>query len=373
MSGAAPPYPLQASATRLPVETITSKIITSDSSSMMTSSTNGNQTSLEILHMAAQRLPLADTPRHSERSSSMDADGTETGSESELMTIETKTSVGDLFGPRNPHSDNMNGNITIASVQHHLDPTADQPQLSSRSGSQGQKTRLTFPPPQDQEQQKLPIRPNAEECLFYIHTGWCGYGSQCRYNHPPEKMVLYKPKAFNSLGFPLRENVADCAYFLRTGICKFGSTCKFNHPQKVIDEWPQQATSSANPSAASSPALSPTAMASLPMMGNQSVQVLGTPQFPPPQQPSPSRRGRSPSGQPLSPTSGGLFPPGPMTMYNQPSSSVGFPAAAPAGAMTYPGQPYIVYYVPQTPDNRCWSFLTTGRCQLGHQCPYLHS
>ncbi|MFS7938606.1 putative transcription factor C3H family [Helianthus anomalus] len=30
--------------------------------------------------------------------------------------------------------------------------------------------------------------------------------------------------------YPLRLDAEDCAYYIRTGMCKFGSNCKFNHP-----------------------------------------------------------------------------------------------------------------------------------------------
>lgn len=30
--------------------------------------------------------------------------------------------------------------------------------------------------------------------------------------------------------FPVRPEAEDCAYYMKTGQCKFGSNCKFNHP-----------------------------------------------------------------------------------------------------------------------------------------------
>lgn len=29
-----------------------------------------------------------------------------------------------------------------------------------------------------------PVRPDAEDCSFYIRTGSCKYGSSCKFNHP---------------------------------------------------------------------------------------------------------------------------------------------------------------------------------------------
>lgn len=32
--------------------------------------------------------------------------------------------------------------------------------------------------------------------------------------------------------YPVRPEAEDCSYYLKTGSCKFGSNCKFNHPVK---------------------------------------------------------------------------------------------------------------------------------------------
>lgn len=32
--------------------------------------------------------------------------------------------------------------------------------------------------------------------------------------------------------YPVRPDAEDCAYYMKTGTCKFGATCKFNHPPR---------------------------------------------------------------------------------------------------------------------------------------------
>lgn len=32
-----------------------------------------------------------------------------------------------------------------------------------------------------------PERPGMADCAYYMRTGTCGYGSKCRYNHPPDR------------------------------------------------------------------------------------------------------------------------------------------------------------------------------------------
>ncbi|XP_071719909.1 zinc finger CCCH domain-containing protein 58-like [Rutidosis leptorrhynchoides] len=78
-----------------------------------------------------------------------------------------------------------------------------------------------------------PERPGMADCAYYMRTGTCGYGSKCRYNHPPDRsssaggvgrLLVAGP-------YPERPGEPICQYYLRTGTCKFGASCKFNHPR----------------------------------------------------------------------------------------------------------------------------------------------
>ena len=35
---------------------------------------------------------------------------------------------------------------------------------------------------------------------------------------------------FGSETYPQRAGAPDCAYYMRTGVCGYGSRCRFNHP-----------------------------------------------------------------------------------------------------------------------------------------------
>lgn len=37
-----------------------------------------------------------------------------------------------------------------------------------------------------------PDRPGEPDCLYYLRTGMCGYGSNCRYNHPANVSLVMK-------------------------------------------------------------------------------------------------------------------------------------------------------------------------------------
>ncbi|XP_023744607.1 zinc finger CCCH domain-containing protein 32 [Lactuca sativa] len=79
-----------------------------------------------------------------------------------------------------------------------------------------------------------PERPGTADCAYYMRTGTCGYGSKCRYNHPPDRSSSAGGAARSVGGggaYPERPGEPPCQYYLRTGTCKFGASCKFHHPR----------------------------------------------------------------------------------------------------------------------------------------------
>ncbi|KAH7289724.1 hypothetical protein KP509_30G016300 [Ceratopteris richardii] len=83
----------------------------------------------------------------------------------------------------------------------------------------------------------FPQRPGEKDCVFYMRTKTCSFGSNCKYHHPswvpaggiPDWKEVSTTTKTQSL--PVREGEPDCAFYIKTGICKFGSKCKFNHPE----------------------------------------------------------------------------------------------------------------------------------------------
>ena len=45
---------------------------------------------------------------------------------------------------------------------------------------------------------QYPDRPGEPECLYYLRTGACGYGSNCRYHHPAHISIV---RAFSLICF----------------------------------------------------------------------------------------------------------------------------------------------------------------------------
>ncbi|KAF5459994.1 hypothetical protein F2P56_019896 [Juglans regia] len=104
-------------------------------------------------------------------------------------------------------------------------------------------------------QYQYPVRPEAEDCAFYLKTGTCKFGSTCRFNHPVRRKNQYYMRSggckygdackyshtrdkisgttlleLNFLGLPIRPGEKECPFYMRTGSCKYGANCRFNHP-----------------------------------------------------------------------------------------------------------------------------------------------
>ncbi|KVI02481.1 hypothetical protein Ccrd_019267 [Cynara cardunculus var. scolymus] len=67
---------------------------------------------------------------------------------------------------------------------------------------------------------QYPVRSDAKDCLFFVHTGSCSFGSSCRFNHPSPGEKI-------------------CSFYMRTGLCGFGAACKFHHPEPVFIKGPK--------------------------------------------------------------------------------------------------------------------------------------
>ncbi|XP_038682566.1 zinc finger CCCH domain-containing protein 32-like isoform X1 [Tripterygium wilfordii] len=92
--------------------------------------------------------------------------------------------------------------------------------------------------------ESYPERPGVPDCVYYMRTGFCGYGIRCRYNHPRNRAAVIPPlllyphqtnqveAAVRATGeYPERVGEPLCQFYLKTGTCKFGASCKFHHPK----------------------------------------------------------------------------------------------------------------------------------------------
>ncbi|KAK1438422.1 hypothetical protein QVD17_04231 [Tagetes erecta] len=79
-----------------------------------------------------------------------------------------------------------------------------------------------------------PQRPDEADCIYYLRTGFCGYGSRCRFNHPPHRPLVFGAMRSSGAEYPERIGEPLCQYYMRTGTCKFGASCKYHHPRHGI-------------------------------------------------------------------------------------------------------------------------------------------
>ncbi|KAK6918806.1 Zinc finger, CCCH-type [Dillenia turbinata] len=101
---------------------------------------------------------------------------------------------------------------------------AYNPKLQVESGSSGQVHLYSASLPD------LPERPDQPECRYFIQTGSCKYGSDCKFHHPKDKFAQMAVNTLGPLGLPLRPGQAVCSYYSTYGLCNYGATCKFDHP-----------------------------------------------------------------------------------------------------------------------------------------------
>ncbi|KAF5455189.1 hypothetical protein F2P56_024792 [Juglans regia] len=279
--------------------------------------------------------------------------------------------------------------------------------------------------------ESYPERPGVPNCVYYMRTGFCGYGGRCRYNHPRDRAAVveavratgeypervgeplcqyylktgtckfgasckfHHPKhgvgslsqaPLNIYGYPLRPGEIDCSYYLKTGQCKFGVTCKFHHPQPVGTSMPASAPQFYQPvQSPSLPTPEPYGSAST------SLSVPRHPLLPGSYMPgtyapvllSPgvvSIPGWSPYSAPVSPAlSPGAQPAvGATSLYGVTPLSSSTPALArpylslPSSANPTSSSQKEQAFPERPGELECQYYMRTGDCKFGSSCRYHH-
>ncbi|KAA8530153.1 hypothetical protein F0562_004862 [Nyssa sinensis] len=83
----------------------------------------------------------------------------------------------------------------------------------------------------DKDKEKEGSSENSEqiECKYYLTPGGCKYGKSCRYNHSKDESEI-EPPELNFLGLPVRLGEKECPFYMRNGSCGYGARCRFHHP-----------------------------------------------------------------------------------------------------------------------------------------------
>ncbi|KAI3457363.1 hypothetical protein Pfo_014026 [Paulownia fortunei] len=210
---------------------------------------------------------------------------------------------------------------------------------------------------------ELPERAGQPDCGYYLKTGTCKYGSTCEYHHPKDRQAHHHRKdkkadslvLLNILGLPMRQDGKPCPYYMRTGSCKYGYGCKFHHPQP---------TSAANVLPVVGPAYGSGGSAVVPSSGAPSVGELSAPSLSKATYFSSSLHLPQNYMPIILPASQG---------WNTYAGSVN-PLSV-TGVLTAPasnGQ-LSVSYLPERPDQpECRYFMNHGSCKYGSDCKYHH-
>ncbi|GMY27675.1 zinc finger CCCH domain-containing protein 34 [Fagus crenata] len=233
---------------------------------------------------------------------------------------------------------------------------------------------------------EYPERVGQPVCQYYVRTGSCKFGASCKYHHPRQGGESVTPVSLNYYGYPLRPGEKECSYYVKTGQCKFGATCKFHHPQGF-----QGSVSSLAPPVAAVPApvpaptyyqpvQSPSVPSSQPyglVVARPYVQspyapVIVSPGMVPFPGWGPYQAGMSPVPSPSTqPTVGS----GPFYGITQLSSTASaytgtyLPLPSPVG----PSSSSQKESFPERPGQQeCPYYMRTGECKFGFSCRYHH-
>ncbi|PWA67590.1 zinc finger C-x8-C-x5-C-x3-H type family protein [Artemisia annua] len=228
---------------------------------------------------------------------------------------------------------------------------------------------------------EYPERIGQPVCQYYMRTGMCKFGASCKYHHPRQGAGSSSTVPLNASGYPLRPGEKECSYYVKTGQCKFGVTCKFHHPQPTAimqaplpPQAPPQESVSSIPSALYQsmqppvPGNWPVTRPS-PLPGSYFPGTYGPVLLPPGMVPYP---GWNPYQAPVSPAA-------------SPSTVGAGPYYAMPPHLSPPGPSYAGSYLsmasstikeqsfPQRPgEPECQYYLKTGDCKFGSSCRYHH-
>nr|XP_043628006.1 zinc finger CCCH domain-containing protein 3-like [Erigeron canadensis] len=196
----------------------------------------------------------------------------------------------------------------------------------------------------------LPERAGEPDCVYFLKTGTCKYGSTCKYNHPRDRRGA-GPIVLNMIGLPMRQEEKACAHYIRTGSCKYGVACKFHHPQPSMD--------GSIPYASTLVPSSSISTWSLPRATYVSDPLLQTPQnylpflLPPSQGVGPTQPWSTYMSSLNPVTSSGIFG-------GSGSIEQSYPLTSASTLPERPGEP------------ECRYFMNTGNCKYGSDCKYHH-
>ncbi|KAM2763354.1 hypothetical protein PS2_014972 [Malus domestica] len=207
--------------------------------------------------------------------------------------------------------------------------------------------------------------PSQTECKYYLRSGGCKYGENCRYSHSREKPSVAPVLELNFLGLPIRPDERECPYYMRNGSCKYASNCRFNHPDPTTTGGsdPPSGYGNGGPASLQGASQSTVAPWSAPRPLNESP-VYSTLIIPPPQVVS-SQNSEWNGYQASAYVPERIMPARPPYMMNNSLAEINI-------YKQYPHQNQVEEFPERPGQPFCSYFLRTGDCKFKSNCKYHH-
>ncbi|KAH1074674.1 hypothetical protein J1N35_027002 [Gossypium stocksii] len=209
-------------------------------------------------------------------------------------------------------------------------------------------------------------KPSQTECKYYLRTGGCKFGNACRFNHSTAKSSTSPILELNFLGLPIRQGEKECPYYMRNGSCKYGANCRFNHPDPTAAGACDPTSGYGNGGSVSPQAASQVNMVpwSSPRALNETAAYIpimfSPPQVVPP--PNPEWNGYQTT----------VYPPLERSLHPAPAYVMNNPATETA-VYTHNQPQMVADEFPARPGQpECSYFLKTGDCKFKSNCKYHH-
>ncbi|KFK28041.1 hypothetical protein AALP_AA8G464000 [Arabis alpina] len=269
-------------------------------------------------------------------------------------------------------------------ISYPVRPGAEDCLFYMRTGSckYGSTCKFNHPAPRKRQIGREKVRerereedvenPRSMDCKYYFRTGGCKYGESCRFSHAKEQTSLPSRPELNFLGLPIRPGEKECPFYMRNGSCKFVSDCKFNHPDPTAIGGVDSPLFRGNNggSVGSFSPKAPSQASSTSWSSTRHMNGTGTAPFIPvmfPQNRGVSSQTSDWNGYQASsvyPQERSVLPPPTYPVNNSLSETSSFSQYQ---------QQMPVEEFPERPDQpECTYFLKTGDCKFKYKCKYHH-
>ncbi|KAG7607117.1 Zinc finger CCCH-type [Arabidopsis thaliana x Arabidopsis arenosa] len=211
--------------------------------------------------------------------------------------------------------------------------------------------------------------PKLMECKYYFRTGGCKYGESCRFSHMKEHNSPASVPELNFLGLPIRPGEKECPFYMRNGSCKFGADCKFNHPDPTAIGGVDSPLYRGNNGGSFSPK-APSQASSTSWSSTRHMNGTGTAPFIPSM--FPYSRGVTPQASDWNGYQASSAYPPERSPLAPSSYQVNNSLAETSSFSQYQHQMSVEEF-PERPDQpECTYYLKTGDCKFKYKCKYHH-